>query len=152
MKNKKILYQYLISQRLMTLAVFEKKPWVCTLYYYMDKDFNFYVLTSPKTKHGQMLEKNKKVACTVFDSRQKVTDKKVGVQIEGVISMVKSIKQLKYALKMWNKLNPGIAHIINYKNIKEKVISGRIYKIKPRSIKFFSEELYGEEEAEVFKF
>jgi hypothetical protein len=81
-----------------------------------------------------------------------VTDKKTGAQIEGIATPVKSIEKLKWALKMWNTTNPGIQAIINFENIKKKVISGTIYRITPKKIQFFSEELYGEKEYEVFEF
>ena len=55
-------------------------------------------------------------------------------------------------LALWNKVNPGFESIINLKNMQKKVIKGRIYKIAPKTIKFFNEELYGSEGFEVFKF
>ena len=41
--------------------------------------------------------------------------------------------------------------IVNIKNMKAKVISSRVYKITPTIIKFFNQDLYGEEGYRVFK-
>jgi uncharacterized protein YhbP (UPF0306 family) len=136
----------------MSLAVYDNRPWICTVYYYLDNDFNFYIFTSPKTKHGLAMSKNNKVACNIFDSHQKVTDKKVGAQVQGTAVVLNSIDKLKWALKMWNATNPGISSIINFKNMKKKIISGKIYKITPEKIQFFNEELYKDKEFEIFNF
>ena len=53
---------------------------------------------------------------------------------------------------MWHQTNPGTESLINFDNIKNKIIESRTYKIKPFRIKFFNEELYGDEEDEVFEF
>jgi uncharacterized protein YhbP (UPF0306 family) len=152
MTNKQKLFELLRSQKLLTLAICDPTPWVSTAYYYLDEDFCFYIFTDSKTRHGQIIEKNKNVACNIFDSHQKITDKKIGVQVEGVIEKIKGISNLKWALKMWNAANPGLESIINLKNMQNKVVNGSVYKITPKSIKFFSEELYSDDEFEVFKF
>lgn len=53
---------------------------------------------------------------------------------------------------MWHKKNPGFEDIINIPNIIKKIIKGRFYQIIPILIKFFNEDLYGEEGFEIFKF
>ena len=54
-------------------------------------------------------------------------------------------------LKIWHKSAPGMEDIVNIKNMKAKVISSRVYKITPTIIKFFNQDLYGEEGYRVFK-
>ncbi|MBU2101143.1 pyridoxamine 5'-phosphate oxidase family protein [Patescibacteria group bacterium] len=151
-KNKEKLFQYLKSQKLMSLATYGKEVAVCNVYYALDKDFNFYLITPPSTEHAQNIAKNKKVACAVVDSAQKVTDKKVGAQIKGNASKIRSLGKLVVALRMWGQVNPGMESIINIENIKKKIIRSTAYKIEPTSIKFFNEGLYGEKESELFKF
>lgn len=150
--NKQTLFKYLKSQNLMALAAYSRSIWICTVYYVIDEDFNFYFVSSPKTKHGKMTEKNSRVACSIFDSHQKNKDYKVGVQLRGTVSIVKNSAKLKWALKVWNRSHPGIAHVINFKNIKEKITSAQVYKIKPDLIQFFNQKLYGDREHEIFKF
>jgi uncharacterized protein YhbP (UPF0306 family) len=150
-KIKEMILSFLRSQRLMTLAVTSPEPWVCTTFYYVDDDFKLYILTSPKTKHGQLITKNPHVACNIFDSQQKVTERKVGVQLKGTAKKLRAIDKLKWALNMWNTTHPDIETIINFDNIKKKIISGTIYQICPSTIQFFNEELYGEKEFTVFK-
>jgi uncharacterized protein YhbP (UPF0306 family) len=148
--DKKLILGYLKKQKLMTLATYSDKPWVATVYYVTDEDLNLYFLTSPETEHGQAIVKNKNVACNIADSHQKVIDKKVGLQIQGIASQVRMIKSIKWILKMWHKVNPGKEEILNLKNMKNKVVKARVYKVTPERFKFFNEKLYPREEFKIF--
>lgn len=150
--NKQRLLEYLRFQNLMSLATCGKRMWISTVYYVVDEQLNLYFLSEPMTIHCQDIKENSQVACAIADSKQKVTDKKIGVQARGIASEVNSLEKIKWVLAMWNKHNPGIENIINLKNIQRKVINSKIYKIKPSVIKFFNEELYGPEGFEIFKF
>ena len=150
--NKQKLFKYLKSQNLMALATYSRSIWICTVYYVIDNDFNLYFVTSRKTKHGKMIEKNPRVACSIFDSHQKNKDYKVGAQVRGRVTIPRNAEKVKWALKIWNLHNPGLAHIINFKNMKEKVISAKIYKITPDRIQFFNQKLYGDDDYEIFNF
>ena len=136
----------------MVLATFDKKPWVCTVYYVADRDFNLYFVSSPNSKHCKDIEKNNKVACAIYDSHTPNSAQKIGVQIEGVASQVKGWDRTEVILKMWNRAAPGMEKVINIKNMKEKVISSRVYAVKPTLIKFINQKLYGEDGFRKFKF
>jgi uncharacterized protein YhbP (UPF0306 family) len=149
--DKKLILDYLKSHKLMTLAtVSGNKPWVATVYYAVDDNLNLYLVASPKTEHGQAAARNKNVACNIADSHQLVTDKKVGMQIQGAIERLKGIAAVKGALKMWHRVNPGKEAIINWENMSKKAIKSRTYKVTPKKIRFFNEELYGEKEHETY--
>lgn len=150
--NKISLLNYLKSQNLMSLSTCYKKMWTALVYYVIDNKFNLYFLSEPKTVHCQHIIDNPNVSCSVADSKQQVTDKKIGVQIEGIASRVNNIERIKWMLALWNKLNPGFETIINLKSIQKKIIKSRIYQVKPKVIKFFNEELFGSEGYEIFEF
>lgn len=149
--DKKLISDYLNRHEMMTLAtVSDEKPWVATVYYVVDDNLNLYCLTSPNTEHGQMMVKNKNVACNIANSHQIVTDKKIGMQIQGKAERVRGVKTIKWMLKMWHQVNPGKEKIINLENMRKKAISARVYKIVPVKIRFFNEGLYGSKEHETF--
>lgn len=150
--NNQKLLQYLKSQRLMTLSTCGDKPWVSTVYYAIDDNFNLYFLSEPESKHCHDIKVNNQVGCNIADSRQKVTDKKIGVQVQGTATQLTDEFLIKKALQMWNKATPGFEHIINWENIKSKVIKSKVYQVKPISIKFLNEELYGPEGFETFTY
>ena len=151
-KNKHLLFNYLKSQHTLYLATYDGKPWTSTVFYAIDNDFNFYFISEPTTRHSKAIHKNKLVSGSIADSNQVVTDKKIGVQMEGIASEVKNKNKLKIILSMWHKKNPGFEDIINIPNLIKKIIKGRFYQIKPNLIKFFNEKLYGDEGFEIFKF
>ncbi len=151
-KNKHALLTYLKSQHTMSLATYYGKPWVCTVFYAIDKEFNIYYIGPSDSRHNKTITTNKLVALSIADTRQTTTDKKVGVQIEGEANEVKSRNKIKLILSLWNKTNPGLGHVINLSNIIKKVIKSHVYQVKPGFIKFFNEKLYGPEGVEIFKF
>ena len=152
LSNKAELFNYLKSQHTLYLATYDGKPWTSTVFYAVDNDFNFYFISEPTTRHSKAIEKNKLISCSIADSNQVVTDKKIGVQIEGIASEVKNKNKLKIVISMWHMKNPGFEDIINLPNMIKKIIKGRFYQIKPTLIKFFNERLYGDEGFEIFKF
>lgn len=140
---KEDIFKFLNSHGVMTLATSEdNQPWVCTVYYGMDDNMNFYIVTHPDTKHGQHFEKNKKVAFNVFHSHQKYADLKQGVQGMGEIEEVKDIIHITQALMLWHKLNSQSEIKITPQEILEKVNGSKVYKITPNYFKYFNEELY----------
>lgn len=151
-KDKKSLYEYLRSQKMMSVATVSQKPFICNVYYGMDENFNFYFMSETTTYHAKNIAKNSKVAISIADTHQLVTDKKIGVQITGTASQVRDEKEIIKALKLWNSNNPGFEKIINLENMKNKKIKGKVYKIKPSFIKFFNELLFGPEGFEKYKF
>ncbi len=148
--EKNMLREYLKNNRLMTLATSDDKPWVSTVYYVCDKDLNLFFITSPETDHGKMIKKNNNVACNIVDSTQAVVDKKVGMQIQGHTEMVTALNAVKKMLLVWHNANPGKEKILSLKNMMNKVVDARVYKIIPTKIRFFNEELYKDEEYKTF--
>ena len=133
----------------MSIATYRETPWIATVYYVIDDDLNLYFLSDPTTQHGQDIAKNKKVACAIFNSDQKVTDQKVGIQLWGECLVVRSLEKIKWMLKMWHKINPGV-ECVSLEKIKKKVVNTQIYKVIPKKIKFFNEKLYSKKEAKMF--
>lgn len=144
--NHQTLLNYLQSQRLMSLTSgVGNNLWSCSVYYVVDDRLNLYFISEPETQHIKNTYKNNKIACNISDSLQKVTDKKIGMQIQGIVTEEDNQTKIKTILSMWNKNNPGFADIINLKNILNKVIKSKVYKVQPTMIKFFNEKLYGSE-------
>jgi uncharacterized protein YhbP (UPF0306 family) len=150
-KDKNQLIRFLKSQNLMALATNNKAPWVCTAYYLVDGKLNLYFISSPDSKHCKDIEKNGKVACAIYDSHTPNSELKIGVQIQGTASQVRGWDRTKVLLKMWHKAAPGAEEIVNIANMKDKVISSRVYRIKPTLIKFFNQKLYKEEECKILR-
>ncbi len=150
MNNKQKLLEFLKNRDLMILAT--EGPTASTIYYGIDEDFNFYIVTSPSSEHAANFLKNSNVACVVVDTNQKMfeTKHKSGIQIKGKIKQA-SEEHLKKSLEIWSHSNKEIAEKF-FKNISQNIWNRKVFVIKPIEIKWFNEELYGEEGTETFKF
>lgn len=136
---------FLKQNGVLTLATFDTEPWVCTLYYGCDDDFNLYLVTDPDSVHGKMIAKNPRVAFNIFDSHTKVTDLKKGIQGKGVCTMVTDLVAAAKGLMLWHKANPGNELKLTMEAVK-KWRDTKIHKITPTYLKFFNKELYGKDE------
>lgn len=144
---RKDIFQFLKSNGILTLAVAgNNNPWVCTLYYGIDEEMNLYVVTDPNNEHGKIMASNSKVAFNIFDSGQKITESKKGLQGRGTVKMINGKSAVARALAIWHKANPGIEGMITVKNILDKRSDTKIYKIIPTYLKYFNQQLYGEKE------
>ncbi|OGM92721.1 hypothetical protein A2372_00810 [Candidatus Wolfebacteria bacterium RIFOXYB1_FULL_54_12] len=152
MANKESLLAYLKSQNLMSLATYGEAPANCAVYFAVDGDFSFYFISEPDSEHCTNIAKNPRVACVIADSHQVVSTKKIGAQIKGTVEDVTMLEQFDAIINLWNSTNPGMEAIISINNFRNKILKSRAYKIRPTTIKFFNEELYGEEGFELFPF
>ncbi len=149
--TKTELLEYLASQAVMSLATYGDHPAICSVYFTVDKDLNFYFISRPGTEHVRNIAMNGKVACSITDGSQKVTDKKIGVQIKGNAEELPTIEKIGTALMFWSKANFAFEGIVTVDMIKERMVASRAYKITPSEIKFFNEELFGPEGVEVIE-
>lgn len=149
---KEDIFKFIGANGIMTLATQSQRgPWACTVYYGVDKEMNLYIVTDPNSIHGKDIKKNSKVAFNIFDSHQKITKPKKGIQGRGMIEVVKGIANIAKALYLWHKANPGIEKDITVKDILKKITDTKIYKIAPKYLKFFNKVLYSPEEYGVWE-
>ncbi|HAM96208.1 TPA: hypothetical protein DCP76_00160 [Patescibacteria group bacterium] len=143
---KQDITEYINNHGIMSLSTqYSEGPWICTVYYGLDDDMNFYIVTDPNSIHGKAMEKDNRVAFSIFDSNQKITDSLKGIQGSGVIEIIKNPITIAKALLLWHKRNPGIENAITLEDIK-KLTDTKVFKITPTYFKFFNKELYGDDE------
>lgn len=153
MEDKAKLLSYLKSFDLLVLATQGESPNAATVYYGIDDNFDIYIVTPPSTEHGKNISLNSSVACVVVDTGQKMLENqtKIGVQIQGQVRELKDKTEMQKALEIWSKGKSDVAE-----KFLEDISSGkkvsRPYKITPSEIKWFNEELYGEEGTKIFNF
>lgn len=120
----------------MSLATMSHKPWVSTVFYAVDDNFNLYFSSNPTSRHAKEIMADAHVALAIADSGQKVTDDKTGVQIEGVAALITDREEMSQALDLWHKANPGMEDEINVENIESGKRKSAVFKIKPTIAKF----------------
>ncbi|MFQ5492632.1 MAG: hypothetical protein ACE5DX_00515 [Candidatus Dojkabacteria bacterium] len=150
MDLKKLIDDYLGTQRLMAFATYGDYPWIANLYYVHDKDLNLYFLSKPTREHCEALEVNDLVSAAIADSSQPIHKSQKGIQLNGTSKSINSISKLKWMFEMWNKLVAGEKGE-RLSNPKQFLEAGRskVYKITPKRIKFFNTELWPEKQTQV---
>lgn len=142
------IFKFIKSNGIMTLGTYSSKgPWLCTVYYGVDRDMNLYIVTDPRTAHAKNIALNGRVAFNIFDSHQKIINPKKGVQGFGKGEIVKGLSSTVKALLLWHRQNPGIEKSITIKDILKKITDTKIYKITPTFLKFFNDKLYDPEDS-----
>lgn len=145
-EDKRILQNYLNSERLMTIATQGEHIWVATVYYISDNDLNLYFISPPDSEHVKHIKSNSEVACAIANSNQGAGKLKIGLQLYGNASEEKGLDTIKWMLKMYNKLHPTTKDALNFRNFQSRIMTSRVYKITPKKIKFFNQELFKDKE------
>lgn len=150
---KQQIFDYLSTQRLMSVATFNQQPWIANVYYVHDNDLNLYFLSKRAREHCVAIEVNNNVAVAIADSHQPLKPPQVGIQLYGTAAKVNMIEQLQWMFQMWNKLiAPDVTeHLGNPKQFLDSGLSA-VYKISPKRIKFFNTGLWPKEQYKVLIF
>jgi uncharacterized protein YhbP (UPF0306 family) len=151
-ETKKIINDYLRSHYQMVLATTGEFPWIATLYYSVGDDFTLYFLSNPNTVHCRHIALNKHVAIAIADAPQKPNAKKKGLQIYGTAEMIDEEHKITHALNLWKQTLGVTSSLYTYEQMMKNAIKGRMYKVTPKQIKFFNEELWDEGQEETIRF
>ncbi len=95
MDPKELARQYLNDIKIMQLATADDNgPWVCTVHFYADGDFNIYWCSRTDRKHSQQLEKNPMASATVMvHENTPEEDYVAAVTLAGKAELMKEIPQ-----------------------------------------------------------
>jgi len=152
-KSRSELKKFLDDHKLMAIATCsEKGMWIANVYFATDKNFNFYFLSEPKTRHCQDIKENKNVAIAIASYKDGNLSNRSGVQIVGDAFQVTNPLDMAKATTLYTKKFITSKGVVTKDNIQHKIIQSRPYIIKPKLIKFLSDELYGNLGTEIFEF
>lgn len=79
-----------------------REAWVSPVVYANDKNWNFYFVSIPSSRHCQNFKENNKIAFAIFDSHQ-LYGEGVGLQIEGVVSQLSDKTEIVKAAAVFYK-------------------------------------------------
>ncbi|NCN44997.1 MAG: hypothetical protein COU63_00255 [Candidatus Pacebacteria bacterium CG10_big_fil_rev_8_21_14_0_10_36_11] len=136
--------KYITERVQMVIATQGEHPWIATVYYSFDDDLNLYFLSNPETIHCKHITANPQVAVAIADSPQNPASKKMGIQIFGLAEQITSKNKIVHALKLWRNTLNVKSDAYTYEGMMKKLIKGRMYKITPKKMKFFNEEVWEE--------
>jgi uncharacterized protein YhbP (UPF0306 family) len=148
---KQRVYDFLSVRKLMAMATYGTHLWIANVYYVVDPELNLYFISSPDSQHCRDILLKPTIVCSIFDSHQRVTDEKSGIQLRGVAEQMKDWERATDVIRLWNQTNPGLEEFITAEAMRKRKVDSLVYQIRPRLIKFFNEQIYGEEGFEVLK-
>src|SRR4030042_5823524 len=137
---KKLIKEYLSEANLMQIAtVKNNKPWIATVWFAPDGDFNLYFISRNTRRHSQEIAKNPFVAGAIAKPHKTLGDKTRGIQFEGKCYEVKGAELIK-SFAIFAKRFPTVTKfILSPKDIIEGVTDHHFYKIVPSQIVLFDE-------------
>lgn len=151
--NKSELLKFLQSQRALAIATSHNDElWIANVFMGVDNQFNIYFISPEDTKHSQYILSNPTVAfSTVWFNEANHKDRK-GIQGKGLCNIALTEEDIARGVKLHNQNYPEFKERITVDWIKNNEYKSRVWVIKPTLIKFWNDELYGDEESEEFIF
>jgi uncharacterized protein YhbP (UPF0306 family) len=148
------LQRFIRSRKLLTIATVDAdaKPWVCNVYFSTDQDLRFCFVTPPSTNHSQHIEQEPAVAfSTAWYDENDLSNRKA-IQGRGNCRLLTSEAEIQAALQPHLDKYPDWASYLTLDALVQNKIKSKLYIIEPRYIKFWNDELYGEEGTKEFTF
>lgn len=148
---KSYLLSFLEKQKLLTISTLDEegKPWLCNLYFGVDKDLNLFWVSSRKTKHSIHIEKNGSVAFTVSWFNESDIEDIISIQGTGVAKRVTNIKEIIGGVNAFCTKFPAWREWFD-KEMLKNLVDDKLYMIKPTYMKFRSDKKLGKDVFEEF--
>ena len=143
--------KFIKNQKLMVIASRDEKDvWVANVYFGVDEKATIYFISPKNTKHSQMILKNPKVAFSIawFDPNNHKNRK--AIQGLGVCRPAKNPTEIATGVKLLYKKFPDLRDILTVKWIMTNVWGSKIWVLKPTYMKYWDDEIYGDDETEEF--
>lgn len=143
--------KFIKNQKLMVIASRDEKDiWVANVYFSADEKGNIYFVSSKDAKHSQMILKNPNVAFSIawFDSTNNKNRK--GVQGAGVCRIAKNLSEMTTGIKLLYKNFPDLRDILTVDWILNNAWRSKVWVLKPSYMKYWDDEIYGDDESEEF--
>jgi len=152
MDNKENLLEFLKSQRLIVLASGSETPWVSNIFYGIDNNFKIYFISGEETKHGQQILENSRIAFSIAWFNVKNHEDRKAVQGTGICRIADGDEEINKGVELHNLHFPEFAEQITVDWIKNDKNKFHVWVVEPDYMKYWNDELYGDEETEEFSF
>lgn len=145
------LQEFIVTQKLMTLATLEDKVWTANVYFVSDDKLSIYFISSQHSRHSVHISSNPWVSFAMawFDDKDPFKNRK-GIQGVGVCGEVLEEEEAKRLFEIFKVKFP------QYDRSPEEFVGKenefRFYKINPDVIKYWDDENFGEGGSEEFNF
>ena len=146
------LTHFLQQQKLLQIAPAGGSPWIANVYMGCESPRKLFFIGSTETMYGQLLEENGELAfATAWHDEDNHKNRK-GVQGVGRAVVAADEHEIALGVKLHNQNYPEFADRISKDYINDPTNHSKVWVISPTYIKFWNDELYGDDEAAEFHF
>ncbi len=130
----------------------EDDVWVANVYFGADDKQNIYFVSPENNRHSKMILKNPNIAFSIawFDPGNHKSRK--AIQGLGVCRPTKNPTEIATGIKLLYNKFPDLRDIHTVKWIMTNVWGAKVWVLKPSYMKYWDDEVYGENESEEFTF
>lgn len=122
-----------------------KESWIHTAYYAYSDKLHLYYLSPPSAQHSQNIETSGSVAVSIFDTHQKPTDKKSGLQFFGTCRRAAGDEVAEGHRLYSERFEWLLKYLKAPEDFSKDILESKLYIITPHTIKLFDEAAFGEE-------
>ncbi|MEN9557785.1 MAG: Pyridoxamine 5-phosphate oxidase [Candidatus Parcubacteria bacterium] len=147
------LLSFLQSHKLLALATTDASgAWIANVYATADEKGTMYFVSSENTRHSQMILKNPSVAFSMawFDPMNHKNRK--GVQGTGICRPAQTDEEITKGIALHNAHFPEFKDRITVVWIKHNERRSKVWLLTPDFVKYWDDEVYGEDENKEFIF
>lgn len=146
------LKAFLKDQKILQIAPHAGDPWIANVFMGCETPEKIYFIGSKDTLYGQKLLEDPRLAfATAWHREGNHLDRK-GIQGVGEAVFTDDEEEIATGVRLHNENYPEFARRITVEWVHTNESSSGVWVITPSFIKFWNDELYGEEESREFTF
>lgn len=141
---------FMKDQKLLSIASCDGGDvWCANVYMSISDEPMIYFVSSKDTRHGKLILKNPQVSFSTAWYDHKNLKNRKGIQGLGICREA-NLKETAIGIKLMYKNFPDLRDILTLKWITDNAWNTRVWVIRPSYIKYFDDEIYGDDESEEF--
>ncbi len=113
------------------------KPWVVSVFYVVDSEYNFYWLSLPDRRHSHDIADNSQVAVTLAVKQDLPV---IGIYAEGKVTVSKDVAEVKKVAEAYLKKHDAANGF--YDRFTKGTNKHWVYKLEPSTVTLFDEYNY----------
>ena len=149
--GKKELFEFLRGQKLMTIASAEGGIWIASVYYGMDDDARIYFVSPMDAKHSKQILQSPDIAFAVAWYDKENPGNRKAVQGLGICKIAESEEEIRKGVRLHNENFPQFKDRLTPEYLFANDKGTKVWIVTPKYIKFWNDELYGDNETEEFQ-